>query len=339
MGTRSGNLQARFIEFCVSNGLFRGRRRVLAAVSGGADSILLMHMLHESAGALAIEVAVGHVNHRIRPEAGEDEAFVRNAAAELGLPFVSASRDVPALAAMSGESLEAAARTARYELLRDMAGQIGCDAIATGHSMTDQAETLLMRMIRGTGPLGLAGIAATTGLGVVRPLLCMTSAEIRAHAADRGWEFVQDATNFDDYYLRNRIRSQLLPMLLDFNPRIESLLSGLADDAAALSSLVDELVRPMVSIDYSGNVTLNREPSMPPALAGYAIRQAFQAVTGEPLGLSRTHIDALVPMLSAWEGPAELHLPRRVVVHSVRAGLVFSRDLEGPPPGSSRRGR
>lgn len=336
MKSKIDRFRARFVEHSVTGGLFRDRHAVLAAVSGGADSIVLMHMLNDCAGALGVRTIVAHVNHMIRPEADRDLEFVEQAANSLGLPFVSARVDVPALANATRRSLEHAAREARYDLLTRMAADNGCDTIATGHSMTDQAETLLMRMIRGTGPLGLAGISVSTPGGVVRPLLCVTASEIRDLACDQGWKFVMDATNDDEYHLRNRIRARLLPMLREFNPNIECLLSGLAEDAARITTTVEDLVSSMIRRDADGTVTVARRDAALDGLDAYAVREAFRLVTGEPLGLSRTHIDTLTRLLGRWSGPAEVHLPRRTVVFSKPQGLVFSRDFDDPPRGSAR---
>lgn len=332
------NLNSRFIEHCVTAELFKHRSHVLAAVSGGADSIVMMNLLAVNSAALGIGITVGHVNHMIRPDAGADMEFVHKAAHSAGLPFMSESCDVPLLAATTHESIEAAARNARYQALRRMAKTAGCQVIATGHSMTDQAETLLMRMIRGTGPMGLSGIADTTPDGIVRPMLCLTASEIRGLAADRHWEFVNDSTNSDEYFLRNRIRARLIPLLVEFNPGIEALLSGLAQDAAGLSDAVESLVRPMILVE-AGTVVVTRRTEPADGLQAYAVREAFRLVTGQPLGLSRTHINALTRMLQAYEGPAELHLPRRVVVRSTRRGIEFERVSDGPPPGSASRAR
>jgi len=333
--SRSSDLRARFIEHCVVQGLFGDRKSVLAAVSGGADSIVLLHLLTGCAQALGIRVAAAHVNHMIRPEAAADAEFVRRAAISAGVPFVLAQVDVPAMAAAGGESLEAAGRAARYAELRRMAGQCGADAIATGHTMTDQAETVLMRMIRGTGPLGLSGIAVTTDEGLVRPMLCLTAAEVREFAASEGLSFVRDASNDDPYFLRNRIRAVILPLLREINPRIESRLSELSDDSTALAEMVAGLIGPWVTGAAEDRWLVGRDT--PAALVPYAIRQAFRAVTGEPLGLSRTHIEALGRALRQDVAVAEFHLPRRVVVRLGPEGLMFTRDMDGPPPGSARK--
>jgi len=337
MKKTDANLNQRFIEYCVTAELFRGRPRVLAAVSGGADSIVMMNLLSRNSAALGISVTVAHINHMIRPDADADMNFVEKAAGAACLPFVSERCDVPALAAATHESIETVARRARYEALGRIAEAAECQAIATGHSMTDQAETLLMRMIRGTGPLGLSGISDITPDGIVRPMLCLTASEIRGLAVERGWTFVTDSTNSDEYFLRNRIRARLMPLLAEFNPGIEALLSGLAMDAAAVSATIESLVAPMILVQ--DGLVIARRIESGSALHAYAVREAFRIVTGQPLGLSRTHINALAKMLQTYEGPAELHLPRRVIARSTRRGVEFERVLDGPPPGSASRAR
>lgn len=332
---RLSDPRAMMVEFCRCGGLFRDRRSVLAAVSGGADSVVLLHLLAESADELGlIEIAVGHVNHGIRAEAGRDEAFVARLAADLGMRCFIARVDVPTIAGDEGRSIEDAGRLARYRELFRMANENRLEAVATGHTMTDQAETVLMRMIRGTGPLGLAGVAARTDDGLVRPMLGLTAAQVRQYAKDRGFAHVEDDSNSDEYFLRNRIRGSLMPMLREFNPGIEGLLAGLAGDAAALGRLVDAVTAPHVArIDADRFLV---RASVPADIAPYAVREAFKQVTGEPLGLSRKHIQALTNALSTGACPQQFILPRRVVVFLRPEGLLFTRDMEGPPPGSAR---
>lgn len=337
MRTRSSNIKSRFIEFCTVNRLFEGRKTVLAAVSGGADSVVLLHLLGGTRRAFGVEVAVGHVDHMIRPDSAKDLEFVRELAKAIGTPFYSRTYDVPTEVAATGQSTEEAARNVRYRMLADMAAEAGADATATGHSMTDQTETLLMRIIRGTGPSGLEGIAKSRENGLIRPLLCLTRTEIRDYAAAEGLTYREDPTNKDEYYLRNRIRAQLLPLLLEFNPRIEPLLSELADDFASLNRMIEGLAGDRIVRKGESAWLIPRTPPILAGLEPYLIREAFCLATGEPLGLSRSHIEVLIPMLGHFEKNAEVHLPRRVVVISNKEGLLFAKDVEGPPPGICRK--
>ena len=211
--SRRAHLPARVLEFARCRGMFPAGGTVLVAVSGGPDSMVLLRVLADARRVLRIAPVVAHVDHGLRAASRRDAAFVAEQAAALGLPFLSRRVDVRARVRDTGASIETAAREARYEALQAMADEAGARAIATGHTATDQAETVLMRLLRGTGPLGLAGIGAETAAGIVRPLLCVTADEVRRYAADAGIPTLDDPSNRDPRHFRNRVRHTLLPML------------------------------------------------------------------------------------------------------------------------------
>lgn len=201
----------------------------VVAVSGGADSVALLRALH----ATGAHVAVAHVNHQLRGvESDADEAFVRDLCAALAVPFHLRSADVAGLA--GGANLESTARRVRYEFFAELAYELGAAWIATAHTADDQAETVLHRLIRGTGLQGLRGIAAersAEGVTLHRPLLAVTRADILAYLAEIGQPYRTDRTNADTAFTRNRIRHELLPLLKSFNPEIVNALAHLAEHA------------------------------------------------------------------------------------------------------------
>ena len=206
--------------------------RVIAAVSGGSDSVALARMLHEldAAGDLHL-TALAHFNHQLRPSAGDDERFVRDLAASLGVSFLVDREDVAARARRERRSIEDAARAGRYAFLDRARRTAGADLVALGHTRDDQAETVLLRLTRGAGPRGLAGMYPRNGL-VVRPLLACRREELRAWLAAGGHRFVDDETNADVEIPRNRVRAELLPLLSSrFNPSIVDVLADEADVA------------------------------------------------------------------------------------------------------------
>ncbi|MEK7751289.1 MAG: tRNA lysidine(34) synthetase TilS [Acidobacteriota bacterium] len=209
-------------------------RRVLVAVSGGADSVALLLALHELAPRLGIRLTVAHLNHRIRGKAADrDAAFVRRLAHRIQLPVVVGRADVPRLARNSGLSLEMAARQARYDFLAKAATKVEADVIATAHTADDQAETVLLKLIRGAGPKGLAGIpyrATLRNMSVVRPLLDVTRPEVEAFLRERGEPWREDLTNRDETFLRNKVRHRILPLLeSELNPKVRQALRRTAD--------------------------------------------------------------------------------------------------------------
>ncbi len=201
----------------------------VVAVSGGADSVSLLRALLE-AGCGPLTAA--HLNHQLRgPASDDDEAFVGNLAKSLGIGFRSTRIDVSKVAAESRENVEATARRVRYNWLAEVANEVGAKWIATGHTADDQAETILHRLIRGTGLQGLRGIAAVRS-NLVRPLLTVTRAEILGYLASLAQPFRDDTSNLDARFTRNRIRAELLPLLKSFNPEVVPILGRLTEQAS-----------------------------------------------------------------------------------------------------------
>jgi tRNA(Ile)-lysidine synthase len=187
--------------------MFAGGDRVLVAVSGGADSVALLHVLRALALPLGVTLHVAHVDHQLRAESGRDASFVRDLAARLGLPVEVVTVDVGPRG-----SLEEAARDARYAALERVATEVGAARIAVGHTANDQAETVLMRLLQGAGPRGLAGIPPVRGR-IVRPLLDCRRAAIVAALEAAGETWLDDPSNVDRRFVRNRIRHDVLPVL------------------------------------------------------------------------------------------------------------------------------
>jgi tRNA(Ile)-lysidine synthase len=220
---------------------------VVVAVSGGADSVSLVRALcavkAQGPGGLG-RLSVGHFHHGLRPEADRDEHFVRRLAAELCLECDVGRGQVQAA---GGEGIEAAARRARYDFLRQSAERIGARFIALAHTADDQAETILMRVLRGTGVAGLRGMPRTRKLGasvsLIRPLLGVRRSAGRGYLADIGQPFCEDATNLDTTFTRNRLRADLLPLITSrFNPQAIDALLRLGKSAAAAQHIIDTLV-------------------------------------------------------------------------------------------------
>jgi tRNA(Ile)-lysidine synthase len=231
--------------------------RVVVAVSGGADSVALVLAVNElmKGGRLELELTVAHLNHGLRGEAGREDARWVGALAE-GLKFrvVIGHADVKERVEQTGDNLEQAARGARYEFLAEVAAECGARVVLTGHTMDDQAETVLLRLLRGSGAEGLSGMEAVralddgSGVLLARPLLSWARrAETEKYCRERGVEFRVDAMNEDERFARVRVRRQLLPLMETFNPRVVESLSRAAqllrEDAAVLNLAAEELLR------------------------------------------------------------------------------------------------
>lgn len=212
--------------------LLAGDRPVLVGVSGGADSLALMHGLHR----LGYPLVIAHLDHGLRPESAEDADFVRQKAGALGLPFVSARVDVRAVAEREKLSLEEAARHIRYAFLLEQARLAGAQAVAVAHHADDQVETVLMHFLRGAALSGLSGMAYRRIMPVwdgdiplVRPLLDLWRTDIEAYLGEIGWTPREDQTNQDTAYFRNHLRHALIPELEGVNPRFKDVLRRMAD--------------------------------------------------------------------------------------------------------------
>ena len=222
--------------------LTRSSTRVVAALSGGPDSMALLHVLCalERDGQLHL-VAVAHLNHRLREAADADAQFCAGVAATLGVPFVVEQIDVAAFAAAEHRSIEDAAHVARHAFFERAARQHAADVVAVGHTRDDQAETFLLRLVRGAGARGLSAMHPRNGI-VIRPLLDCSKADVRAFLQEEALTSVHDASNDDVGIPRNRVRAELVPLLAGrFNPRIVEVLAAEAELARADEQLLDEL--------------------------------------------------------------------------------------------------
>jgi tRNA(Ile)-lysidine synthase len=248
-------------QFVRQHDLMRVGKRVVAAVSGGSDSVALALVLQELAAAGEVHLAgIAHFNHQLRPTADAEEQFAQQLAAGWRLPFLSARGDVAERARREGRSIEDAARSARHEFFEVARRHFDADHIALGHTRDDQAETVLLRLSRGAGPRGLAGMHPRNGF-IIRPLLTCRREELRAWIAERSQTFIDDESNQDVSIPRNRVRAELLPLLATrFNPAIVDVL---ADEA----EIAQETWRWMESLTSALDTRLVRRSSTPDGVA------------------------------------------------------------------------
>ena len=223
------NLPSRVLATIEARRLFGPGQRVVVGVSGGADSVALLHVLLGLSKRLRIKIVVAHLDHRIRGKAAAADArFVKQLAVRLGVRCEQARADVPRMAREAGISLEMAAREARYAFFARAARKTGAQVVVTAHNADDQAETILLNLARGSGMRGLGGIRYSSELGplrVVRPLLDATRAEVVKYLESIGAKWREDETNSDLLFLRNRVRHEILPLLeLRLNPDIRGAL-------------------------------------------------------------------------------------------------------------------
>jgi tRNA(Ile)-lysidine synthase len=276
--------------------------RVLAAVSGGADSTALLHALHALVPEIDLTVACGHVEHGLHEESAAHAAFVGEMALDLGVAFGSEQVDVRRRSESEGLSLEHAARLERYEALERLAERLGCEWIATGHTADDQAETVLLNVFRGTGLAGLRGIPPRRDC-IVRPLLAQSRAEIVAYLTERRAAFVGDPTNDSREPLRNRVRHELMPFLDDLLGRpaggtIARLAEAARLEEEALASAQEALWAEARSPqpEKAGSVSLSVEALRRLGRGGAALvlRRAQREIAGEGVDLSLAQVEEVL---------------------------------------------
>jgi len=208
---------------------------VLVACSGGPDSTVLLHVLHRLRRELGVTLCAASIDHGIRPESRAEVEAVAGFANTLGVPFESTRIEVPT----QGASIQGRARDLRYRALLEIAATRGASSIAVGHTKDDQAETVLARMLRGSGVRGLSGIEARRSDGVIRPLLDCRRSDVRAYAIEHDLPFVDDPSNHQRAFERVRIRHEVLPVLLAEDPRLVEHIAALADEATELNAHLD----------------------------------------------------------------------------------------------------
>lgn len=237
----------RVLTYCRENDLFGSGDRVLVALSGGKDSVALLHILRKMRGVFDLDIAAVHVNHMLRgADADADEAFCRELCKQYGISLTVFREDVAALAARQKCGTEEAGREARYRLLRQTAEKGGYQKIAVAHTASDRSETVLMHLLRGAGLSGLSGILPKRET-VVRPLLCLSSDDILLYAREHGLSFCEDKTNADTRYFRNYVRHTVLPVMREKNPNTENTLCRFADIAAETDAYFSSLAQKILS--------------------------------------------------------------------------------------------
>ena len=280
---------------------------IVLAVSGGPDSMALLAGAVTLAPALGWRLVVAHLDHGLRPEAPADAAFVRAAALAEGLAFVCQAVDVRRLARERGQSIEEAARDARYAFLDGVAADLADDAlIATAHTADDNAETILLNIGRGSGIGGLRGIPRRRGR-IVRPLLGVRRAELHRLAAEAGVRSVSDSTNDDDRFLRARVRAEVLPALERLNPSAVEALLRLArvatdDDLVLHEIAAAELERRRLSDPRDSSFRLDWHEPPPRAIGRRVVRLAL----GTPLRMER--VEALLDAAEGARGGVRIEL-------------------------------
>jgi tRNA(Ile)-lysidine synthase len=321
MEKRKKPLEPRILGFIQDHCPIPSQSRLLVAVSGGPDSVCLLHVLVKLKKELGIELYAAHLNHQLRgAESEADAQYVFDLAQSLNVPATIAKRDVAGYQAQKRISLEEAAREVRYNFLAQTAKALGASQVAIGHTRDDHIETILMHLIRGSGTRGLQGLAphvkwqtADAVITVVRPLLEVSREETQSYCQEHNLMPRLDSSNLSLSPLRNRIRLRLLPLLKGYNPRIADALLRTAhiaaDDAAFLEKAGDRLWH-QVAQRQENTIILNKEPflTLPPALKRQVLRLSLEKLIGNLKDIEASHVEEIMNALSKPAGRS-LSLP------------------------------
>lgn len=322
-------LRAKVEQFIVEHRLFREGDTVVVAVSGGADSVALLDIL-VSLADLRLRLVVAHLNHTLRgDESDADEEFVRQRAIHYGLPAEISRVDVKGLSRQKKLSLEEAGRVARYDFLAAVARNYGSAAIGLAHHADDQAETVLLRLLRGAGASGLCAMSPKSGANLVRPLLAVKRQEIEVYLRERGISYRHDSTNSDREFLRNRVRHELLPYLETYNPAVRERLVATAQALARDEEVLEEETDTAFARCTRGRLdaVAFHLPAIASEPAGIRYRLYRRALLLAKGGLERiavAHLQAIDRMIRAGRKPhATLSLPDGMMVARSYDTLTF----------------
>jgi len=324
---KSPTLEQRVLGFIRQHHLVSGGERLLVAVSGGPDSVCLLHILVKLQEELKVKLHLAHLNHQLRGAESEADAdYVADLARQLGIPATTERREVKGYQTQQRLSLEEAAREVRYSFLTEVASSIGADRVAAGHTLDDHIETILMHLTRGTGTRGLRGLqpytewkSKTGSLIIIRPLLEVSHEETEDYCRQHQLMPRLDASNLSLSPLRNRIRQQLLPLLKSYNPRVTEALLRTGRIASDDIDFLDEQIARLwdeIAQQRGKTIILDNQKfdPLPPTLKRYLLRASVEKLLGSAKDVEMRHIEQMMSLVTKQAGK-RLSLPQ---------GLIFS---------------
>lgn len=314
--------------------MFKAGDAVLIAVSGGPDSVTLVNILNIIAGDYSLHLAVAHLNHCLREgESDRDAEFVAALARKFDLPFYLEKKDVRAIQRRRRLSPEEAARRVRYEFYDAIASKDGFNKIALGHHSDDNAELILMNLLRGSGPLGLSGIAPVRDDKIVRPLIHLKRSEILDYISENKLAFVTDTSNMDPAYRRNKIRHHLIPELKEsYNSAIVESLNRLGEILQAEDQWMDEALDPVFNesvlfrTSHRICLAIPGVNGMDLAAARRIIRKAIFSVKQDLRRITFLHVDAIIKLAKQGQACGSLDLPGGIRVVKDTAALIIKKE-------------
>lgn len=313
--------------------LLAGGETVVVGVSGGVDSMTLLHLLNRFIKQSTGKVVLAHLHHGLRGnEADRDEAFLKNVAKKMNISIFSKRMDIKKMATAKKLNIHDAARKVRYDFFEDVLREVEGDRIAVGHNADDQAETIMMRIIRGTGIKGLSAIPPERG-AIIRPLIDLTREQITSYAVEHGIEYVEDSSNRDTKYMRNSLRHELMPILKKYNPAVcreLNFLSSLARDVDCFISR--EAAEALDSISHANgsgtDVCLDMASFklLPSPIKGKVIFLALEKISGSETGFYSSHVTNIEAMVSYGRSGLSINLPMKITACIEYGKLIFTKN-------------
>ncbi|MCX5700223.1 MAG: tRNA lysidine(34) synthetase TilS [Candidatus Omnitrophica bacterium] len=308
------------------NLLIKQGDKILVGVSGGADSVCLLYLLKSLSKEFNLKLAIAHLDHMLRKDSALDAEFVRKLGLKLSIPVTIGKIDIKNLGAKG--STEEIARDARLKFLFETAKKIKADKIALAHNLDDQAETLLMRLIRGSGLFGLSGILPMKiiqGNKIIRPLIEVPRTEIDKYLKIRKIKSRLDKTNLEDIYLRNRLRNKLLPMLKkEYNPQITQALSNLAQSSSLDYDFLSRYSAKLIKEKF-GSINLVKFRRLHPAIQRMILRLKVAKLQGSTRRITYQHIKEIEDLIIARPTNSIVDLPKGISVLKKAKTITFYR--------------
>ena len=322
------DLTDKVLNFIRKECLIKPGGLIVLGVSGGADSVFLAQCLHKLRHKLSLRMHIAHFNHRLRRESGADQRFVQGLALELGVPVSVGSREGRLKAPQLSED---AARRQRFTFFKKVAVKTNAQAVVLAHTADDLAETVLMRLLRGTGLYGLRGILARRqkeDIVYIRPLIGIDRRAIEGYLSRHKMLFRTDKTNARTVYLRNKVRLELLPYLERLNPQVRAVLADLAhtavDDYAYLETqAMQRLKESVVSSGQTVKISIKKFTALHPSMRRMLVRLVYERLTGDTRLLTFAHVLDVERLAGGTADGALVHWPRSVVVAKTRGFIEF----------------
>ena len=325
----------RTVEKTVSTyGMLEPKDSVLVGVSGGPDSVALLHVLIKLASRFSLRLGVAHLNHSLRQkDSDKDAEFVASLAGKFDLPCYVRKENVNKYKVENKLSLEEAARRVRYTFLDSVSESNNFNKIALGHHSDDNAELVLMNLFRGSGPKGISGIPPVRDGKIIRPLINLKRSEIIDYLETKGLKHVSDTSNLDTRYIRNRIRLNLIPLLKEsYNPKIIDTLNRLSEIIGFEEEWIEDTIHPLfekTALSLQDDIVSFSVPRLKEiniAARRRIIRKAIERIKGDLRRITFFHIDSVINLLESGSTYKNLDFPDRIRIQLNREHLIFSKE-------------